>query len=255
MTSELLDALWALTPLAPLHQPRCLAPIRAIKSLQPSLRQIACFDTAFHFGLALPVGRFAMPRRFEDMGIRRYGFHGLSFEYIAARLAARSPESASRRTVVAHLGNGASLCAMRHGKSVDTTTGLTPLDGLVMGTRCGLIDSGVLLNLLQEKKMSVDEVQHLLYEQSSLIGVYGVSADMRLLLASRRLSPAKPSTSSRSASQARLPSWQIRSAGWNAWFSPTGSVSTQARSGKPAATAWPGFGVKLDAFANPQGKM
>src|SRR5262249_17887838 len=129
--------------------------------------------------------RFAIPRRFEDMGIRRYGFHGLSFEYIARSLAARSPEFASRRTVVAHLGSGASLCAMRHGKSVDTTMGLTSLDGLVMGTRCGLIDPGVLLYFLQEQKMSVEEVQHLLYEKSGLLGVSGLSADMRVLLASR----------------------------------------------------------------------
>ena len=180
-----LTALDALTPLAPLHQPRCLAPVRAVKSLQPGLTQIACFDTAFHHGLKPPASRFAIPRHFEERGIRRYGFHGLSFEYIAGRLAAISPQWAERRTVVAHLGNGASLCALHEGKSVDTTMGLTPLDGLVMGTRCGSIDPGVLLYLLQEEKMSADEVQHLLYEKSGLLGVSGLSADMRALSASR----------------------------------------------------------------------
>jgi acetate kinase len=177
-------ALEALTPLAPLHQPRCLAPVRTVRSLLPSLPQIACFDTAFHHCLAPPVNRFAIPRKFEARGIRRYGFHGLSFEYIASRLAALGPEWAKKRTVIAHLGSGASLCALHQGESRDTTMGLTPLDGLVMGTRCGAIDPGVLLYLLQEEKMSPDEVQHLLYEKSGLLGVSGVSADMRALLES-----------------------------------------------------------------------
>ena len=185
IASETLAALEALTPLAPLHQPRCLAPVRAVTSLRPGLKQIACFDTAFHHDLAPPASRFAIPRHFEERGIRRYGFHGLSFEYVANRLAALGPAWAQKRTVVAHLGNGASLCALQDGKSVDTTMGLTPLDGLVMGTRCGAIDPGVLLYFLQEEKMSADEVQHLLYEKSGLLGVSGVSADMRTLQASR----------------------------------------------------------------------
>jgi acetate kinase len=184
ITDARITALDALTPLAPLHQPRCLSPIRAIQALRPNLLQIACFDTAFHRSLAPTVRRFAIPRRFEDEGIRRYGFHGLSFEYIAGRLAAISPALASKRTVVAHLGNGASLCAMRGGKSLDTTMGLTPLDGLVMGTRCGQIDPGVLLYLLQEKRMLPGDLQHLLYNESGLLGVSGLSADMRTLLAS-----------------------------------------------------------------------
>ncbi|UGY26599.1 acetate/propionate family kinase [Bradyrhizobium septentrionale] len=184
IAGQTLAALEALTPLAPLHQQRCLAPVRAVQSLQPELTQIACFDTAFHHGLAPPVSRFAIPRQFEQRGIRRYGFHGLSFEYVASRLAAIAPRWADKRVVVAHLGNGASLCALRKGGSVDTTMGLTPLDGLVMGTRCGTIDPGVLLYLMQEEKMSVDDVQHLLYEGSGLLGVSGVSADMRALLAS-----------------------------------------------------------------------
>jgi len=184
VTDKMLEALDALTPLAPLHQPRCLSPIRTIKSLRPGLKQIACFDTAFHHGLAPPVSRFAIPRRFEEMGIRRYGFHGLSFEFIAARLAEISPALAAKRTVVAHLGNGASLCAMRHGRSVDTTMGLSPLDGLMMGTRCGLIDPGVVLYLQQEQGMSTGEVERMLYQESGLLGVSGLSADMRVLLES-----------------------------------------------------------------------
>jgi acetate kinase len=184
ITGRIMEALDALTPLAPLHQPRCLAPMRTILSLRSEVPQIACFDTAFHHGLAPPVSRFALPRRFEGIGIRRYGFHGLSYEYIAGRLADLSPALAGSRTVVAHLGNGASLCAMRNGQSVDTTMGLTALDGLVMGTRCGAIDPGVLLYLQQALKMSVSEVERLLYHESGLLGVSGISQDARTLLAS-----------------------------------------------------------------------
>ena len=182
ITEAVLKALIALTPLAPLHQPRCLQPVQTIRALRPEVRQIACFDTAFHHGLMPPVSRFALPRRFEEVGIRRYGFHGLSFGFIARRLAEIAPALASKRTVVAHLGNGASLCAMRNGKSLDTTMGLTPLDGLVMGTRCGAIDPGVLLYLQQ--RLSADAIEHLLYQESGLLGVSGISADMRTLLAS-----------------------------------------------------------------------
>ncbi|TCU78392.1 acetate kinase [Bradyrhizobium sp. R2.2-H] len=184
LTDDITAKLEALTPLAPLHQPRCLAPVRTLAAIRPKLTQIACFDTAFHHGLAPPASRFAVPRRFEARGVRRYGFHGLSFEYVAGRLAEITPELAARRTVIAHLGNGASLCALRDGRSIDTTMGLTPLDGLVMGTRCGTIDPGVLLYLQQHEKMSVEEVQRLLYHESGLLGVSGISADMRTLLAS-----------------------------------------------------------------------
>jgi acetate kinase len=184
LTDDITAKLEALTPLAPLHQPRCLAPVRTFAAIRPELTQIACFDTAFHHGLAPPASRFAIPRRFEARGVRRYGFHGLSFEYVAGRLSEIAPELAARRTIIAHLGNGASLCALRDGRSIDTTMGLTPLDGLVMGTRCGTIDPGVLLYLQQHENMSVEEVQHLLYHESGLFGVSGTSADMRTLLAS-----------------------------------------------------------------------
>lgn len=184
LTDDIYGKLEALTPLAPLHQPRCLAPVRTIGAIRPSLTQIACFDTAFHHGLSPPASRFAIPGRYEVRGLRRYGFHGLSFEYVAGRLARIAPELAAKRTVIAHLGNGASLCALHDGHSVDTTMGLTPLDGLVMGTRCGSIDPGVLLYLLQHEKMSAEDLQHLLYHESGLFGVSGISADMRTLLAS-----------------------------------------------------------------------
>src|SRR4051795_3933942 len=185
LTDDVTAKLEALTPLAPLHQPRCLAPVRAISAIRPDLTQIACFDTAFHHGIAPPASRFAIPRRYEERGVRRYGFHGLSFEYVAGRLAKIAPQFIAKRTIIAHLGNGASLCALRDGRSVDTTMGLTPLDGLVMGTRCGRIDPGVLLYLQQYEKMSVEDVQHLLYHESGLLGVSCIASDMRTLLASR----------------------------------------------------------------------
>lgn len=185
LTDDVYAKLDALTPLAPLHQPRCLEPVRTIRAIKPDLAQIACFDTAFHHSMAAPASRFALPRRYEERGIRRYGFHGLSFEYVAGRLAKIAPQLVAKRTVIAHLGNGASLCALRDGRSVDTTMGLTPLDGLVMGTRSGTIDPGVLLYLQQHENMSVGDVQHLLYHESGLLGVSGISADMRVLLASR----------------------------------------------------------------------
>ncbi|MFE0015861.1 acetate/propionate family kinase [Mesorhizobium sp. NPDC059054] len=182
LTPEHIDAVEALAPLSPLHQPGSVAPIRAIAKLRPQLRQIGCFDTAFHRTIDPPASRFALPRGYEERGIRRYGFHGLSFESIASRLAAEG--KADRRTVVAHLGNGASLCAMRYGRSLDTTMGFSALDGLVMGTRCGTLDPGVLLHLLQHDKMTPDDLQQMLYEKSGLLGVSGISADMRELEAS-----------------------------------------------------------------------
>lgn len=176
-----LDAIDRLTPLAPLHQPRSIEPVRTIQALRPDLLQVACFDTSFHHHLKPPVSRYALPRRYEDEGIRKYGFHGLSYEFVAGRLAQMSPSLAGGRTVVAHLGNGASLCAMRNGRSVDTTMGFSALDGLVMGTRCGAIDPGVVLYLQKAHGLSADEVEDILYHQSGLLGVSEISSDMRVL--------------------------------------------------------------------------
>ena len=181
---RVLAELGRLTPLAPLHQPHNLAAIRAVAAIRPGLPQVACFDTAFHHTAGAVAMRFALPREFEASGIRRYGFHGLSYVYIAGELKRIAPEIAQGRVIVAHLGNGASLCAMREGKSVETTMGLTALDGLVMGTRCGALDPGVLLYLLQERGFDAKGLEDLLYHRSGLLGVSGIASDMRALLAS-----------------------------------------------------------------------
>lgn len=177
-------ALERLVPLAPLHQPHNLAAIRALMTLQPSLPQVACFDTAFHRTQDTQAQNFALPRELTASGIKRYGFHGLSYEYIASVLPKHLGAGAEGRVIVAHLGNGASLCAMRDRKSVATTMGFTTLDGLMMGTRCGTIDPGVVFYLMREKNMSPIQVEDMLYQNCGLLGVSGVSSDMRELLAS-----------------------------------------------------------------------
>jgi acetate kinase len=168
-------------PLAPLHQPNNLAPIRAILARFPQLPQVACFDTAFHRGHSAVVDHFAIPERFYEEGVRRYGFHGLSYEFIAQRLRQVAPDIAERRVIVAHLGSGASMCALANGRSIDSTMGFTALDGLPMGTRPGQIDPGVLLYLIQQKGMTAAAVQDMLYRDSGLKGISGVSNDMREL--------------------------------------------------------------------------
>jgi acetate kinase len=184
VTPELLAGLEALVPLAPLHEPYNLAPIKMATTLNPDLPQIACFDTAFHRTAPEIEQAFALPYSFYEEGVRRYGFHGLSYEYIASVLPEHVPEIADGRVVVAHLGNGCSACAMRERTSVASTMGFTALDGLPMGTRCGDLDAGVVLYLLQQKRMSGDEVLGLLYRQSGMLGLSGVSPDFRELLAS-----------------------------------------------------------------------
>lgn len=182
---KVLQALEALVPLAPLHQPACLGPVRAIRQLRPDWPQVACFDTAFHRSIGPPASRYALPRRFEAEGIRRYGFHGLSFESIAAGLLDdEGSKVRAERIIIAHLGNGSSLCALRNLASVDTTMGFSTLDGLVMGTRPGSIDPGILLYLMKEQGLSADELERLLYRESGLLGVSGISPDVDALLAS-----------------------------------------------------------------------
>ncbi|HWD27655.1 MAG TPA: acetate/propionate family kinase [Rhizomicrobium sp.] len=177
--------LGALIPLAPLHQPHNLGAIEAVAKLHPGLPQVACFDTAFHATQPPLATMFALPQAITDLGVRRYGFHGLSYEYIASRLPeVLGPGTARGRVVVAHLGSGASLCALRDGKSIATTMSFTALDGLMMGTRAGAIDPGVVLYLLEERRMGAAEIGDLLYKQSGLLGVSGVSDDMRVLEAS-----------------------------------------------------------------------
>ena len=184
VTPALLAELDRLSPLAPLHQPHNLAPIRAAMARAPDLPQVACFDTAFHRTIPEVSQVFALPRAMADRGIRRYGFHGLSYDYIASVLPRVAPEIAHGRLVVAHLGNGASLCALRDGRSVATTMGFSALDGLPMGTRCGQLDPAVVLHLLTTEGMSVGDVEALLYRKSGLLGLSGISSDVRELLAS-----------------------------------------------------------------------
>ena len=197
LNPSVLEALDALVPLAPLHQPHNLSPVRALMRLQPGLPQVGCFDTAFH-GRNLPEAqRFALPRRLHDAGVRRYGFHGLSYEYIASRLPAVDERAAQGRTVVMHLGNGASMCAMHAGRSLASSMGFTALDGLMMGTRCGNIDPGAVLWLMDEEGMDARQVEHLLYQESGLLGVSGLSSDMRtLLLVAQAQDAAEPAVQS-----------------------------------------------------------
>ncbi len=179
-----LRTLLQLQPLAPLHQPHNLAGVHAARVAFPGVPQIGCFDTAFHRSQSEVNQRFALPQALFDAGVRRYGFHGLSYESIRAQLIAADSQAAQARIVIAHLGNGASMCAMSEGKSVATTMSFSPLDGLPMGTRCGRLDAAVVLHLLQHGGRSIDDVTRLLYRESGLLGLSGESSDMRELLAS-----------------------------------------------------------------------
>jgi len=182
--AAVIDALAELVPLAPLHQPHNLTPIRAIAARMPALPQVACFDTAFHHDQPPLAQAFALPPEITGQGVRRYGFHGLSYEYVAGAMRTLDMRAAAGRVVVAHLGNGASMCAMADGRSVASTMGFTALDGLVMGTRSGTIDPGVMIWLMDQMGMGPRDLERLLYHRSGLLGVSGISSDMRTLLAS-----------------------------------------------------------------------
>ncbi len=186
-----LTQLEELVPLVPLHQPHCIAGIRALSALRPGLPQVACFDTTFHCTQPDIERTYALPRRLSESGIRRYGFHGLAYEHVAQRLPLLVGDRAQGRVVAAHLGNGASMCAMRSGRSVASSMGFSALDGLVMGTRPGSIDPGVLLHLMQSHAMDAQALTRLLYRESGLLGVSGISHDMRALLASPARSAAE----------------------------------------------------------------
>jgi acetate kinase len=179
ITPSVMVKLRELVPLAPLHQPHNLAPIEAVETRYPGVLQVACFDTSFHRGHSFAAEAFAIPYKYYDQGIRRYGFHGLSYEYVARQLLEVAPDIAHGKVVVAHLGNGASMCAISDGVSIDSSMGFTALDGLPMGTRSGQLDSGVLLHLMGSLGMTVPEVTRLLYHESGLKGLSGVSSDMR----------------------------------------------------------------------------
>jgi acetate kinase len=179
--SDVVAALRILCPLAPLHQPHNLAPIEVIAKEAPQIVQVACFDTAFHQSQPPVAQMFALPRDLSAAGIRRYGFHGLSYEYVGSALREVAPDLATGRVIVAHLGNGASLCAMHDGRSCATTMGFTAVDGLMMGTRCGALDPGVLIYLMDEKGLDARGLEELIYKKSGLLGVSGISSDMRTL--------------------------------------------------------------------------
>jgi acetate kinase len=181
---DVLASLRAFVPLAPLHQPHNLAPIALLLDRQPGLPQVACFDTSFHATNPGVAQRFALPAELHDAGVRRYGFHGLSYEYVASVLPGLDPRAAAGRTVVFHLGNGSSMCALAAGKSVASTMGFTALEGLPMGTRSGSLDPGVILYLMDERGMDARAIEDLLYNRSGLLGVSGISSDMRRLLES-----------------------------------------------------------------------
>jgi acetate kinase len=184
LTDAAMAYLETLSPFAPLHQPHNLAGVRAAQAAFPGVPNIACFDTAFHRNHPWVNDTFALPRAWYDKGVRRYGFHGLSYEFIIRELDRIAPEEAAGRVVVAHLGNGASMCAVRGGQSIASTLGFTAVDGLPMGTRCGQLDPGVVLYLIEQEGMTTAEVTDLLYKKSGLLGLSGVSSDMRTLEAS-----------------------------------------------------------------------
>lgn len=186
LDETIVAALAALVPLAPLHQPHNLAPVRAIARLRPGLPQVGCFDTGFHCAMGDIATRIPLPARYHDAGVRRYGFHGISYEYIAGALAAAAPARAAGKVIAAHLGNGASACAMLKGRSVETSMGFTALDGLMMGTRPGTLDPGVVLYMAEQERLDPAAISHCLYHECGLLGVSGEASDMRTLLASSR---------------------------------------------------------------------
>ncbi len=248
-----LGRLDALAPLAPLHQPHNLSPIRAVARFMPGLAQVACFDTAFHRTQPWEAETFAIPRRLTDQGIIRYGFHGLSYEYVAATMPAL--DAAARRVVVAHLGNGASLCAMADGSSVATTMGFTPIDGVPMGTRSGALDPGVILHLVNRAGMSGAEVEHMLLYESGLLGLSGVSSDMRAL---RAEAPRNP----RAAEAIRLFGYRIVQAigalaaslrGLDALVFTAGIGENDAALREEVCGTLHWLGIRLDKTANERG--
>lgn len=250
VSADVVDHLERYVPLAPLHQPNNLAPIRAILARRPDLPQVACFDTAFHRGHGTLADHFALPESLYAEGVRRYGFHGLSYEYIAARLPRIAPAIARGRVIVAHLGSGASMCALNEGRSVESTMGFTALDGLPMGTRPGQIDPGVLLYLMTEKGMDATAVQHFLYHDCGLKGLSGISNDMRELEASAdpRAAFAIDFFAYRIALNAGMLAAALGGVDAFIFTAGIGENSARVRAGVTERLAW--LGATLDADAN-----
>jgi acetate kinase len=247
---EVLTELRKLTPLAPLHQPYNLAAIEAVKERLPGVPQVACFDTGFHRGHEAVMDLVPLPRELCDGGLQRYGFHGISYEYIASVLPEVAPQIASGRVIVAHLGSGASMCAMKNCKSVDTTLGFTALDGLCMGTRPGSIDPGVVLYLFQNLNLSVKEVETILYKKSGLLGISGISNDMRNLLGSSE--PAAQLAVDyfvyRAAKEISALAAVLGGVDGVVFTAGVGENSAEIRQRICAASAW--MGIELDEEAN-----
>ena len=250
ITPALLDELAGYAPLAPHHQPHNVAAIRAVAARRPGLAQVACFDTAFHAGQPQVAARLSLPRAYWDRGLRRYGFHGLSYEYVAGALPAVSGAPLPARVVIAHLGNGASLCAVRDGRGVATTMGFSTLDGLVMGTRCGALDPGALLYLMREEGLDEPALTDLLYNRSGLLGVSGLSADMRTLLASDAPAAAEAVELFCYRIVRELGSLAAALGGLDAlvFTAGIGAHSAEVRRRVCAASAW--LGIALDQAAN-----
>jgi acetate kinase len=250
VTAEVLARLERYVPLAPLHQPHNLAPIRSILARLPDLPQVACFDTAFHRGHSAIADHYAIPERFYAEGVRRYGFHGLSYEYIATRLPQVAPEIASARVIVAHLGSGASMCALAGGRSVESSMGFTALDGIPMGTRPGQIDPGVLLYLIEQKGMSAAAVADLLYRECGLKGLSGISNDVRELQASKdpRAQFALDHFSYRVALHAGMLASALGGLDAFVFTAGIGENSADVRARVAARLEW--LGAELDAAAN-----
>jgi acetate kinase len=253
VTQKILAELVDLTPLAPLHQPHNLAPIAAILDRMPNVPQVACFDTGFHRGHSAVASLVPVSREVLQGGVERYGFHGISYEYIAAVLPEVAPEIADGRVIVAHLGSGASLCALRNRKSIDSTMGFTALDGLCMGTRPGALDPGVVLYLFQNLQLSVQDVEEILYKKSGLLGISGISNDMRDLI--ERSDPAAQLAINyfvyRAAKEIGALSAVLGGIDALVFTAGIGENSPEIRRRISSASAW--LGIELDFEANAAG--
>src|SRR5689334_13220565 len=252
LNADVLRELYQLVPLAPLHQPYNLAAIEAVFEQLPGVPQVACFDTSFHRGQPEVAELVPLPRELRQQGIQRYGFHGLSYEYIASILPEVAPEIARGRVIVAHLGSGASLCALREGRSVDSTLGFTALDGLCMGTRPGSLDPGVVLHLFQSLNLSAKEVETLLYKKSGLSGISGISHDMRDLLGRNEPSArlAVDYFVYRAAKEIGALTAALGGIDALVFTAGIGENSPEIRQRICAASAW--LGIELDQAANTQ---
>jgi acetate kinase len=249
-----LARLEALIPLVPLHQPFNLAPIRELLQTHPEVPQVACFDTSFHATQPKLAKLYGLPKRFYEEGVLRYGFHGLSYEYIAHRLSEVAPEVARGRVVAAHLGSGSSMCALQDRKSVASTMGFTAIEGLPMGTRSGSLDPGVVLFLARERGMTLEQIETLLYKQSGLLGISGISNDVRALLASGEADAQLALEYFSYRASREIGSLAAALGGLDAlvFTAGIGENSPEVRASICERSAW--LGVELDASANAAGK-